>query len=100
MLFAACSRADAPAAPASSAPITSSPAPVSASASPSTLPSAEAPAPPPPATAPKHYARVLHTGDSMVGGGLARALRPKFEADGAKYFRDVWESGSLREFAR
>jgi hypothetical protein len=36
----------------------------------------------------------------MVGGGLARALRPKFEAEGAKYFRDVWESGSLRDFAR
>jgi lysophospholipase L1-like esterase len=36
----------------------------------------------------------------MVGGGLARALRPKFEATGAKYFRDVWESGSLRDFAR
>jgi len=36
----------------------------------------------------------------MVGGGLARALRPKFEADGAKYFRDVWESGSLRDFSR
>jgi acyl-CoA thioesterase-1 len=36
----------------------------------------------------------------MVGGGLARALRPKFEGDGAKYFRDVWESGSLRDFSR
>jgi lysophospholipase L1-like esterase len=36
----------------------------------------------------------------MVGGGLARALRPKFEGEGAKYYRDVWESGSLREFSR
>lgn len=48
----------------------------------------------------KRHTRVLHTGDSMVGGGLARALRPKLEADGAKYFRDVWESGSLRDFSR
>jgi lysophospholipase L1-like esterase len=48
----------------------------------------------------KVYKKVLHTGDSMVGGGLARALRPKFEAEGAKYIRDVWESGSLRDFAR
>lgn len=49
---------------------------------------------------PKIYKRVLHTGDSMVGGGLSRALRPKVEAEGAKYFRDVWESGSLRAFSR
>ena len=52
------------------------------------------------ATAPKVYKKVLHTGDSMVGGGLARALRPKVEAEGAKYVRDVWESGSLRDFSR
>src|SRR4051794_15631861 len=50
--------------------------------------------------APKAYKRVLHAGDSMVGGGLARALRPKVEAEGAKYYRDVWESGSLRAFSR
>lgn len=36
----------------------------------------------------------------MVGGGLARAIRPKWEGEGAKYIRDVWESGSLRDFAR
>jgi lysophospholipase L1-like esterase len=36
----------------------------------------------------------------MVGGGFARALRPKVEKTGAKYFRDVWESGSLRDFSR
>lgn len=48
----------------------------------------------------REYKRVLHAGDSMVGGGLARALRPKWEAEGAKYIRDVWESGSLRDFAR
>ena len=54
----------------------------------------------PPKDAPKVYKRVLHTGDSMVGGGFARALRPKVEAEGAKYFRDVWESGSLRMFSR
>jgi lysophospholipase L1-like esterase len=56
--------------------------------------------PPPPAPVPKKYARVLHTGDSMVGGGLARALGPKFEADGTKYHRDVIESGTIHEFSQ
>jgi lysophospholipase L1-like esterase len=49
---------------------------------------------------PKKYQRVLHTGDSMVGGGLARALGPKFEADGTKYHRDVIESGTIHEFSQ
>ena len=56
-----------------------------------------------PQTAPrtqKKYERVLHTGDSMVGGGLARALGPKFEADGTKYHRDVIESGTIHEFSQ
>jgi lysophospholipase L1-like esterase len=53
-----------------------------------------------PAPRPKKYLRVLHTGDSMVGGGLALALRPKFEADGVKYRRDVIESGTIHEFAQ
>lgn len=48
----------------------------------------------------KHYARVLHTGDSMVGGGLSRALGPMFVADGSKYFRDVIESGTIHEFSQ
>lgn len=53
-----------------------------------------------PAPAPKKYKRVLHTGDSMVGGGLSLALRPKFEADGTKYHRDVIESGTIHEFSQ
>lgn len=48
---------------------------------------------------PKKYARVLHTGDSMVGGGLCKALQPRFEAEGAKFYRDVWESGRIFQFA-
>jgi len=56
--------------------------------------------PPPPATVPKKYRNVLHTGDSMVGGGLSRALGPMFEADGTKYHRDVIESGTIHEFAQ
>lgn len=60
-----------------------------------------APAPaPPPAPVPKKYKRVLHTGDSMVGGGLSRALGPMFEADGAKYHRDVIESGTIHTFSQ
>lgn len=48
----------------------------------------------------KKYKNVLHTGDSMVGGGLALALRPKFEADGTKYHRDVIESGTIHDFSQ
>jgi len=70
-------------------------APASADAGPASQPAAE-PAP----RTPKKYARVLHTGDSMVGGGLARALGPKFEADGTKYHRDVVESGTIHEFSQ
>lgn len=47
----------------------------------------------------KKYRLVLHTGDSMVGGGLSRALRPLFATEGSKYVRDVWESGSIENFA-
>lgn len=89
----------------------SKPEPTESDASPSTRetaaspapPSAPAPAPAPepaPAPVPKTYARVLHTGDSMVGGGLARALGPKFDADGTKYYRDVIESGTIHEFSQ
>jgi lysophospholipase L1-like esterase len=48
---------------------------------------------------PKHYRLVVHTGDSMVGGGLCKALAPKFKADGTQFIRDVWESASLVAFA-
>jgi lysophospholipase L1-like esterase len=51
------------------------------------------------APVPARYARILHTGDSMVGGGLCRALQPKFEREGAKFYRDVWESGRIFQFA-
>jgi lysophospholipase L1-like esterase len=47
----------------------------------------------------KHYRAVLQTGDSMVGGGLCRALQPRFAAEGSKFIRDVWESGSIENFA-
>jgi lysophospholipase L1-like esterase len=49
--------------------------------------------------APKKYLRVLHTGDSMVGGGLCKALQPRVEAQGGKFYRDVWESGRVFQFA-
>ena len=35
----------------------------------------------------------------MVGGGLCRALQPRFAAEGTKFIRDVWESGSIEDFA-
>ncbi|MBX3219088.1 MAG: SGNH/GDSL hydrolase family protein [Labilithrix sp.] len=77
------------------APATKAATSAVAPTAPAEAPSAETPAP-----APKKYARVLHTGDSMVGGGLARALGPKFEADGTKYHRDVIESGTIHEFSQ
>jgi acyl-CoA thioesterase-1 len=49
--------------------------------------------------APRHYQVVVHTGDSMVGGGLCKALAPMFKEDGTKFVRDVWESASLVAFA-
>lgn len=47
--------------------------------------------------APRAYRIVLHTGDSTVGGGhgLARALRTRFEAEGARYISDTVNSASL-----
>ena len=76
------------------------PASVAAASTPASASAgAEPPAPSKPRT-PKKYLRVLHTGDSMVGGGLARALGPKFEADGTKYHRDVIESGTIHEFSQ
>lgn len=79
-----------------------SPAPDAAAPAPKAAESALAPEPPTakPPRAPKKYTSVLHTGDSMVGGGLARALRPMFEADGTKYHRDVIESGTIHEFSQ
>jgi hypothetical protein len=49
----------------------------------------------PPAPPPKHYKTVIHMGDSMVGGGLCKALAPKFKEEGTKFIRDVWESASI-----
>ncbi len=48
---------------------------------------------------PKRYKVVVHTGDSMVGGGLCKALAPKFKAEGTRFVRDVWESASIVAFA-
>jgi lysophospholipase L1-like esterase len=48
---------------------------------------------------PKRYKVVVHTGDSMVGGGLCKALAPRFKAEGTKFVRDVWESASIVAFA-
>jgi hypothetical protein len=81
--------------PASAAPGDGSPLSLDASldASGSVLDAAEEP------EAPKHYRLVVHTGDSMVGGGLCKALAPKFKAEGTQFIRDVWESASLVAFA-
>jgi lysophospholipase L1-like esterase len=58
--------------------------------------------PPPPvitlASPPRKYRVVLHTGDSTVGGGhgLARALKTRFEAEGARYISDTVNNATLR----
>jgi lysophospholipase L1-like esterase len=60
--------------------------------------------PPPPqivlSPAPRKYKVVLHTGDSTVGGGhgLAKALKARFEADGARYVSDTVNRASLRSY--
>ncbi len=61
--------------------------------------SAPAPQAEPRPPEPKTYKVVVHTGDSMVGGGLCKALAPKFKAEGTRFIRDVWESASLMAFA-
>jgi len=95
VLVAACSKKPAPTQTTTTASADAA-APAVATAS-----SSAAPTPPPaPAPIPKKYKNVLHTGDSMVGGGLSRALGPKFEADGTKYHRDVIESGTIHEFSQ
>lgn len=60
-------------------------------------PPATPPAPPPPSLAGK---KVLHVGDSMVGGqwGLTRALEAKFAEEGAKLVRDYKVSESIASF--
>ncbi len=96
LVVVACSKAtpkenaeNVPDAPSTTAALIASSAPPVASAAPApTAPSA------------RKYARVLHTGDSMVGGGLARALGPMFEAEGVTYRRDVIESGTIHDFAQ
>lgn len=80
-----------PAPPAASAPV------VAALPDASALDASAAPSSPPPFTA--RYKAVLHTGDSMVGGGLCRALKPMFASEGTRFIRDVWESGSIEGFA-
>jgi hypothetical protein len=103
--LAGCSRAQAdPSPPSSSAPAapavaSEAPTPSAAPADTTYLapnkPSHEGPA----AFSTRHYRTVLQTGDSMVGGGLVRALQPRFAAEGTKLVRDVWESGSIEGFA-
>ena len=95
LLVAACSKKPAPAETTTTAKADAEAAAV-ATASASAAPTP----PPPPPPVPKRYKNVLHTGDSMVGGGLSRALGPKFEADGTKYHRDVIESGTIHEFSQ
>jgi acyl-CoA thioesterase-1 len=61
--------------------------------------------PPPPAiilspAPPRKYKVVLHTGDSTVGGGhgLAKALKARFEAEGARYVSDTVNRASLLSY--
>ena len=59
--------------------------------------------PPPPIVlpqGPRKYKVVLHTGDSTVGGGhgLAKALRGRFEAEGARYVSDTVNRASLLSY--
>lgn len=96
LALVACSKASADQTPPPSPP----PAPAAPAAAPADAPQpAPAPASPAPAAfSTKTYKTVLQTGDSMVGGGLCRALQPRFAAEGTKFVRDVWESGSIEDF--
>jgi lysophospholipase L1-like esterase len=95
LALASCARANAdPGPPNPPANATPPPAVIATPTSPS-------PAVPAPSSTPfgaKTYRAVLQTGDSMVGGGLCRALQPRFATEGTKFIRDVWESGSIENF--
>ena len=94
-LLAACSRANADPSPSPpTPPATPTPTPLATPTPPATPPPSDAATPFPLKT----YRAVLQTGDSMVGGGLCRALQPRFAAEGTKFIRDVWESGSIEDF--
>ena len=98
--FAACSRAQADATPPSAPPpAESASATPAVVAVPSTFlaPNKNEPQAPR-AFSTRLYRTVLQTGDSMVGGGLCRALQPRFAAEGTRFVRDVWESGSIEDF--
>ena len=86
--------------PGQNAAATGSAAAPLASSSNSEVPAPVDAAPPEAPKVPKKYAKVLHTGDSMVGGGLAWTLGPMFKADGTVYVRDVIESGTIHDFAQ
>jgi lysophospholipase L1-like esterase len=88
----ACARAKADPPPPNVTPAAPVAAPPAAAPAPSPAPAANTPFPA------KTYRAVLQTGDSMVGGGLCRALQPRFAAEGTKFIRDVWESGSIEDF--
>jgi lysophospholipase L1-like esterase len=103
LALAGCSRNEASHAAPDAAPVTVATAPApAASAAPApsvaSAPDAATDPTPPPFTA--RYKVVLHTGDSMVGGGLCRALKPRFAEEGTRFVRDVWESGSIEDFSK
>ena len=52
------------------------------------------------ATVRPRVSRVLHSGDSTVGGGLSHALRRIFTTEGAAYTRDSTRSMAIKTFAR
>ncbi len=84
------SSAEAGAPPAVSESLPPPPAPVASESAPAPDASAD--------SEPKHYKVVVQTGDSMVGGGLCKALAPRFKAEGTKFVRDVWEAASIVVF--
>jgi hypothetical protein len=56
---------------------------------------------PPEVVPPRHYQRVLHVGDSTVGGygGLAKALKTRFAAENTRYVSDTIVSLAIRTLA-
>jgi acyl-CoA thioesterase-1 len=97
-LLLACSKKAAPAPPDPSPK--EAPTIAAALVTPIATPAPVTPAPPPTATEPASLEgkKVLHVGDSMVGGnwGLTRALEAKLEPEGAKVVRHTKVSETLK----
>ncbi len=104
LLLAACGGAGATVASTASVTATSpspspSPSPATSTSTSTSTSTESMSAPPSSPPAPKRYRTVLSVGDSF-NGAFSLALKKHFEAEGARFVRDVWVAVAISTFAR